>query len=361
MKIAIDISQVVYETGVSVYTRNLVISLLELDDKNEYILFGGSLRRIGDLNSFISELKGNFTNKIFPIPPLLADILWNRIHFLPIDQLIGNIDVVHTSDWTEPKSKAFKVTTIHDLAPLKFPKQTHPKIVSTHKRRLNLVKKESQKIIVPSVATMQDCAIFGIDKEKIVVIPEAADYIYTPQNEAKINAVKSKLGIVGEYFLGNGVGGRKNTSKIIKAFQKIKGKTSTKQLVITGSSHNNYSSEDVIFTGHVETLELPPLFAGATSLLYPSLYEGFGLPILESFAVGTPVVTSNRGSMKEVAGNAAILVNPESADSIAEGIIKSIKNKKTLIKKGKSRANKFSWRTTGKQTMKVYEESQSSR
>ncbi|KKQ96568.1 MAG: hypothetical protein UT23_C0029G0007, partial [Candidatus Woesebacteria bacterium GW2011_GWA1_39_12] len=107
MKIAIDISQSIYGTGVSWYTRSLVENLLTLDDQNEYLLFGGSLRRLGELRKFA---KG----KYYPIPPSLADFIWNRLHVLPIENLIGEVDVFHSSDWTQPPSKAFKVTTVHD-------------------------------------------------------------------------------------------------------------------------------------------------------------------------------------------------------------------------------------------------------
>ena len=137
MKIGIDISQVIYGTGVSTYTENLVKALLLQDKKNEYLLFGGSLRRRADLKTFVSELKGNFESKFFPIPPTLGDILWNRLHILPIEKLVGDLDVFHSSDWTQPPSKAFKVTTVHDLIPLKFPGILIPKLSQPTKRELS--------------------------------------------------------------------------------------------------------------------------------------------------------------------------------------------------------------------------------
>lgn len=93
MKIAIDISQVIYKTGVSQYTRKLVENLLKVDKKNEYVLFGSSLRRRTDLRAFVSGLKGNFESKLFRIPPTLGDILWNRLHVLLIERLVGGLDV----------------------------------------------------------------------------------------------------------------------------------------------------------------------------------------------------------------------------------------------------------------------------
>ena len=136
MKIGIDISQIVYGTGVSVYTKNLVENLVKIDKENEYILFGGSLRRLDPIKSFIGSLPGHVLGKTYPLSPKMADILWNRLHILYIERLTGQLDVFHSSDWTQPPSHAFNVTTIHDLAPFVYPKLTPPEIVSAHKARL---------------------------------------------------------------------------------------------------------------------------------------------------------------------------------------------------------------------------------
>ena len=98
MKIAIDISQIVYGTGVSTYTENLVKNLLKIDKENEYLLFAGTLRRKQDVLKIFPQ------TKVFPIPPTLADFVWNRLHIYPIERLIGDVDVLHTSDWAEPPS-----------------------------------------------------------------------------------------------------------------------------------------------------------------------------------------------------------------------------------------------------------------
>ena len=99
MKIGIDISPVIYESGVSWYTWHLVKNLLKIDKKNEYLLFGGSLRRTSDLIEKIQKFEGNFRISFFPIPPTLADFLWNRLHLLNIESVVGGIDVLHSSDW----------------------------------------------------------------------------------------------------------------------------------------------------------------------------------------------------------------------------------------------------------------------
>ena len=178
MKIGIDISQIIYEgTGVGKYTKCLIDNLLKIDRDCEYILFFSSLRRkIPNLKSQISNKfqisNPKFQIKEFRIPPTLLDFLWNKLHVLPIEWLIGEVDVFFSSDWTQPPTiKAKKITTIHDLSVFKFPQEHHPKITAVQKRRLKWVKKECDFIICDSLAAKKDVMeILGIEKDKLKVI-----------------------------------------------------------------------------------------------------------------------------------------------------------------------------------------------
>jgi glycosyltransferase involved in cell wall biosynthesis len=354
MKIAIDVSPVVYETGVSVYTRNLVKNLLEIDNKNKYLLFAGTLRRKKDIEIFFSSLKGSFETKIIPISPMMGDLFWNILHKVKIEKLLGDIDVFHSSDWTQPPTDAFKVTTIHDLVPFKFPRLAHPRIRKVHKRRLEHVKNEADAVIVPSQTTKEDVCTLGINKERIFVIPEAADETFGNASETKIAGVKRKYRIHGKYILAVGVNPRKNTQRIIDAYSTVKSKYKVKLVIIGLHSNKVEHKRGVIYTGHVHSDEVAALYQGAEVLVYPSLYEGFGLPILEAFASEIPVVTSNISSMSEVAGNAAVLVDPYEIESIEEGIKMALKRKITYIRKGVKRLKLYSWKITAENTLKVY-------
>lgn len=187
MKIGIDISQITYEaTGVANFTRQLVEHLVRLDKKNEYILFGSSLRRRTQLKEFQKKLSRfpHVKVKIFPFPPSMLDILWNRFHVIPIEVFIGKMDVFISSDWTQPPTKAKKVTVLYDLIVYKYPKETHDQlrfdaksfrvianIVSSQKRRLRWVKKEIDIAICISKATKKDAMeILGMPEEKLKVI-----------------------------------------------------------------------------------------------------------------------------------------------------------------------------------------------
>jgi len=356
MKIGIDISQIVYGTGVSTYTRNLIEALLALDKDNEYIIFGGSLRRKGELETFLASLKGNVSGKTYPFPPTIADILWNRLHVLKIEKLVGDLDVFHSSDWTQPPSSAFKITTIHDLVPLRFPQYSHPRIVSAHKARLKHIKREIDIVIVPSNASKEDLIASGVSEDKIRVIPEAPDPIFKPAKKKEIEKLKREHRIKKGYILAVGVGPRKNTKRIIEAYEKVRAGRDLKLIILGHPYKRTEQKRGVIFTGHVDISKMPAYYSGAEALVYPTIYEGFGLPVLEAFSCKTPVVTSNISSLPEVAADAAEIVDPFDIDSITEGIRNALNRKKRLIDKGLKRSKDFSWQKAAEMTLKVYNE-----
>lgn len=354
MRIAIDISQIIYETGVSVYTKELVGALCKLYPECRFVLFGGSLRRNAEIGVFADRF-ANAKAVLTLISPSIADFLWNRLHVVNIEKFTGEVDVFHTSDWSEPPALAPKVTTIHDLSFLHYPRETSKKILDTHRRRLHWVKKESSAVIVPSKATKEDAMKLGIREDKIHVIPEAPSKIYKKQTSARISVIKRKYKITGEYALAVGAAPRKNLPRIINAFEKAKVESGLSKLVVVGRGDRE-NTKNVMFLGHVEACDLPALYSGASILVYTSLYEGFGLPVLEAFSCGTPVLTSNVSSMPEVAGKAAVLVDPEITEEIAKGIIKTLEKKKELVASGKEEVKKFSWERTARETMGVYED-----
>lgn len=181
MRIGIDISQMAYEgTGVGEMVGSLVEGLLKIDSKNQYILFFSSLRRNFQFSLrprsgraiFNFQSNDNVTIKQFKLPPVLLDILWNRLHVLPIEWLIGEVDVFISSDWTQPPTvRAKKATIIYDLIVYKHPQETAKVIVETQKRRLEWVKKECDAVFCISEATKRDAMnLLEIDERKLKVI-----------------------------------------------------------------------------------------------------------------------------------------------------------------------------------------------
>lgn len=173
MRIGIDVSQLAYgKTGVSEYLANLVRHLVQINTSHEYILFFSSLRRDFKLESLnLNSKPRNLKIKTFKFPPIFLDFLWNRLHIVPIEWLIGNIDVFITSDWTEPPSKAKKATVLYDLIVYKKPQETDSKIVNTQKRKLKWTKKESSIIFCISKSTKRDAEkVLGIEGKRLKVI-----------------------------------------------------------------------------------------------------------------------------------------------------------------------------------------------
>ena len=357
MKIAVDVTGSLYTgTGVANYYHHLVPLLRSLESANQFLFFGYSLRRRAELT---------LADRTFPLPPSLMDIVWNRLHVFPVERLIGDCDLLHSWDYIQPPTRKAKiVTTIHDLTPMLFPKHHLPKTVSVYKAGLKWVEREAEAVIADSLATKADLLkLTKIPEDNIHVIYLAAADAFQEfrlrqanTKDVSIEQVRNKYGIKGDYSLSVGtLEPRKNVERSVQAF-KIASADQT--LVVAGHSgwgRDIKPAPGVLMIGYVPDADLPPLYAGASCFLYPSLYEGFGLPVLEAMAVGTPVVTSDRGSLKEIAGDAAVTVNPESVEAIAFGINVALKRRDELSQKGIKQAQQFSWELTAAQTLEVYE------
>ena len=372
MKIGIDISQVVYGTGVSKYTENLVEGLLKIDHSSQYILFGSSLRQKKKLNEFKKKVE-NFKNvefKFLPFPLSAFELFWNTLHILPVERFIGKIDVFHSSDWLQPpfrSSKTKKITTVHDMVVYLFPSSVHPRILANQKRRLKQVKKEADLIIAPSYTTKEDIINFlQIPQEKIKVVYSAASEEFRPQPVDKINLTLEKYKIKRPYILSVATQEpRKNIQRLLDVFESIsqnpKYKNAQLQLVLAGKfgwGEGLRSAANVIWTDYVPDEDLLTLYSGCRVFVYPSLYEGFGLPVLEAMACGAPVVTSKNSSMAEIAKDTAILVDPRNEGQLEKAIEMvldlKLENYQKMVNASLTRARKFSWSKTAKETLKLY-------
>lgn len=370
MKIAIDITQIIYGTGVSSYTKGLVKNLLEIDHDNTYILFGTSLRSYFKLSEFRKELESyqNVQFKLLPFPPSILSFLLGRLRIFPIDKFIGDVDVFHSSDWIQPKIKSEhtkKITTVHDMVPFLFESSVHPKIVSAHKRRLNFVKKEVDLIIADSETTKEDIVKFlVIPSDKIKVIYLAPDEKFKNVETEKVNEVLQKYKIKKPYVLSVATQEpRKNIQKLLDAFEQIQKRRPELSLVLTGKygwGPGLRTSENVIWTGYVPDEDLVALYSGCRVFAYPSLYEGFGLPVLEAMACGAPVVTSNNSSMAEIARDTAILVDPRSHTQLTRALEMvldlNMENYQKMVQASIKRAGQYTWVKTAEQTLDVYKE-----
>ena len=189
MKIGIDISQIAFEhTGVARYVERMVTTLVEKSPSHEFILFGSSLRKSDILKQFAEILKNKHANvrsRIIRVPPILLDLLWNTLHIVPVEWIIGRVDVFWSSDWTQPPlTKAKGITTIHDLSIFTYPEDSNPvphidikqgqfraNIVGVQRRRLHWVERECVRIFCDSIATKKDIMKFlSISEQKLHVV-----------------------------------------------------------------------------------------------------------------------------------------------------------------------------------------------
>jgi glycosyltransferase involved in cell wall biosynthesis len=365
MRIGIDVREMIgRKAGIGYYIYGLLLGLDKIDPENEYFLYADR-----DFNLSFSRLR--FYKRIFKVPSKL----W---HFAVIlDSYASRLDVFHaTFSFIIPSLLGPRtVTTIHDASAILFSETHSMKVKTLHRLFFNIAARRTRRVITDSFWSKNDIArLTGINDNKIVVTHLAVDENYQPLGEENIKIVRQKYGLPKDYILYNAtLEPRKNVSRLIRAFHQLKKQyTIAHSLVLAGKKGWLYEEffrlvrnldleRAIIFTDWVPDEDLPALYSAASVVAYPSLYEGFGLSILKAFACGTPVVTSNVSSMPEVAGDAAILVDPYDTDGLAESLWKVLSDEKlatNLREKGFAQVKKFSWEKTAKETLEVYEEVQ---
>lgn len=348
MKIAVDLSQIVYSgTGVGRYVDSLARALVNQGGA-DYLFYAGALRQLPTLKKLSKQLPLNQANwKITPFSPVISDLIFNQIG-LSIDPLLGHVDIFHSSDWTQPASRALKITTVHDLAFRLYPETIDPLVLRTQTLRMKRVVKHTDFIVADSASTKNDLVkIYGLSSHKIKVVYPGISSIFKPAKYKEIERVKNKYHLPDQFILSVGTQEpRKNLTRLAAAAEIVK-----LPLILVG---RDGWGDKTTTLGFVSDEDLPPLYSAASVFAYPSLYEGFGFPVAESMACGTPTLTSNISSLPEVGGNAAVLVNPNDVKSIAAGIIQAIKEKEARRKAGIKQAAKFTWDKTATEMLNIY-------
>ena len=356
MKITIDVSQMAYSgTGVGRYTFELVKALLSLPSLHQFILWAGVRKQRFYFESLQKTEPWSRATWVYShVSPKLAGMLFNYSP-LHLEYLSGETDLIHLSDWTAPVTRVPTVTTVHDLAFVKYPETVDPLIRHTQSIRLSRIISHGNHIIADSVSTKNDLVEkYQIKESQIDVVYPGISTTYSPVSKEELERVKTKYSLPSRYILSLGTQEpRKNLERLIEATR-----TLGLPLVIAGKygwGKKVGNPQHVTVLGFVAEDDLPALYSSATVFCYPSLYEGFGFPVLEAMACGTPVVTSNISSLPEVTGDAAILVDPMNIESIKSGIEQALTSSEKMIKKGIQQAKKFSWQNTASQVIKIYE------
>jgi glycosyltransferase involved in cell wall biosynthesis len=292
--------------------------------------------------------------------------LWEQA-FLPAAS--GN-RLLWSPNNTGPLAVARQVCTMHDIIPVEHPEWFSAPFAAWYKWLLPKLTRRAQHLIAVSEFTKQRLVErFGIRPEKITVVWNGVDAQFRPRTAAEIDEVRQALGIrTPKYLLSLGsLEPRKNLRRLLAAWGKLE-KPDDLSLVVVGAkgSPNVFRdaaiaeiSDGVHFTGYARQEHLPALYSGAMALVYPSLYEGFGLPPLEAMACGTPVITSKTTSLPEVTGGAALLIDPLDEDAIAAAMLRLIADqplRERLSAMSIEHASKLTWDKTASQTWKVLEE-----
>jgi glycosyltransferase involved in cell wall biosynthesis len=365
MRVAID-TRKIHDFGIGTYIRNLLRQLARIDRDTEYVL----LCREPDLG-IAAQLGPNFRSVREPSPNYS---LREQIH-VPWVLRRERPDVYHAPHYVLPPAvRCRSVVTIHDCIHLMFPQYLPNKAAYAYARAsMWAAARRSDRILTVSEASKRDIlSLFNVKPEKIVVVYNAIDehFSATPSEE-HVARIRERYQLDHKFvlYVGN-IKPHKNLVRLIEAFAELRRTHDDLKLLIIGDEisklpalrravHRHKLHKYVRFLGYLKDDTLTVLYRLASVFVFPSLYEGFGLPPLEAMASGTPVVTSNVSSLPEVTGDAAVLVDPYDVDSIGDGMRRILDDPRLaeeLRSKGLKRAREFSWERSVEKTQRVYRE-----
>lgn len=373
LRVAIDARAAVAPegTGVGVYERE-VISRLPIADPNAvYTAWLLDIRGLATRRRFFGDVP-RLRERRTLIPARVFDRAVARLD-LPRIEWFVRFDVLFAPNFVPPPTRAPRqVVTIHDLAFRVMP-ETAPHAVRWWRRAVERAVTQAARVIVPSAATRRDLVrLYGVDRRRIAVVPLAVDHArYRPPDAAAIAHARGRFGLPERYLLFLGLDRRKNLTGLLEAFGRLP-PAGRPALAVAGAQPWEPDGRDpttdalakvspqvrssVVRLGYVDERLKPALLGGATALVYPSRYEGFGLPVLEAMAAGTPVVASNVSSLPELADGAALLVDPDDPSAIAEALARVLDDgdvRERLRRAGLERASGFTWDATALRTARV--------
>lgn len=294
-----------------------------------------------------------------PLPRRLLYDAWHHLRWPPVQRATGPVDVVHATGVAVPPATAPLVVTVHDLAYLHDPSHFTARGHRFFRKALDLTRRHADLVLCSSTATMDDCAAAGLPAERLRLVPLGITPHSVSPTDADADNVKRRHGL-HRYVLWVGtIEPRKNLPTLLEAFRRLEDREVTLALVGPEGWGEMPTSppERVRVLGFQSPHDLAALYAGAAVFCYPSVREGFGLPVLEAMAHGAPVVTSAGTSTAEVAGDAALLVDPTDPDAIAGALDRVLGNPALaadLAERGQARAAMYTWERTAELTRAAY-------
>jgi glycosyltransferase involved in cell wall biosynthesis len=355
VRIVLDVSPLSRpRTGIGNYLRGLVAGLAMAEaGQHELVAFGPSgprgSRRIRE------SLEGLPVDLRLPVLPRghAWRTVWSRLGRLPVERVVGAFDVFHFSDWMYPPQRAgVRATTVHDLVPLRYPDWVEPATRRMHGPKYVNAARTCDRVFVNSHFTSGEVVEFlSVPEERIVVAYPGIDPRFRPDG--------ARANLDGPYVLGvSTLEPRKNLPALVDAFGMLRRRWPDLTLALAGLEgweRRPLADEGVRLLGFVSDEELARLYRGAAAFAYPSRFEGFGMPVVEALASGTPVVVSSHPSLDEACGEAALRADPDNADAFADALEQALQASPERRERGLAHAARFTWRACGESVLAGYE------
>jgi glycosyltransferase involved in cell wall biosynthesis len=343
--------------GSGVYVHEL---LTELAGRDALALTGIAARHSGPPAD--EPLPAGVPVRYAPLPRTALYESWQRLGHPRAEAVAGPVDVVHATTWAIPPTRRPLVVTVHDVAFLHDPSHFTARGNAWFRRALERTRRHAAAVVVPSESTAEDCRAAGLPDGLLHVVPHGSRPV--PRTSEQVAAFRDRHSVTRPYVLWCGtIEPRKNLPVLLRAFAQVAARRPDLDLVLVGPDgwgavpeHPSGLPRDrVRVLGRLSRDDLHSAYAGAAAFVFPSLREGFGLPVLEAMQHGLPVVTSAGTACAEVAGDAARLVDPRSVDGLAEALVEVTGPAAAeLSRRSAERATAFSWERAAEQTLAVY-------
>jgi glycosyltransferase involved in cell wall biosynthesis len=345
VRIVLDVSPLSHpRTGVGNYIRGSLLGLVEAG-AGDVVAFAPASR---DGRRAIEEaLAGVAVDRLLPVVPAAHAVrtAWSRIGRPPVERAVGAFDVFHFSDWMYPQQRGgLRSTMVHDLVPFHHPEWVHPRTRRMHNAKYEHAARTCDVVIVNSRFT-------GGDVAETLRIPDDRIHVAYPGLERAFTREGPAADLGRPYLLTVAtLEPRKNLSTLVEAYAQLA--DTGLALAVAGAAgwgeQPLLDREGIIRLGYTPHEQLPSLYRGASVVVYPSLFEGFGMPVVEAMACGVPVVASSHASIDEAAGDAAVRADPRDPDAIAAGVREALDRRDELVARGVAHAERFTWESNGR-------------